>query len=62
MRNMQKLGVTSRKEDNGYLVCKCNAYYKLEANESPSDFSDQCECGGKYKFFNNIDWLKKEEN
>ena len=63
MRNIQQSGVTSRKEDNGYLVCtKCNAYYKLQPDESPEDFNNECECGGKFKYFNNIDWLKKEEN
>ena len=58
MRNMQKSGVTSRIDGNGYLVCvKCNTYYKLEPGESPGDFTTKCECGGKFKFFKNIDWL-----
>ncbi len=57
-RNMQKSGVTSRLDGNGYLVCvKCNTYYKLESGESPGDFTNECECGGKFKFFKNIDWL-----
>jgi len=44
--------------DNGYLVCdKCNEYYKLQSGESPDDFTDECECGGKLKFYGNINWL-----
>ncbi|ADZ09384.1 hypothetical protein Metbo_1140 [Methanobacterium lacus] len=63
IRNMQQNGVTSRKEDDGYLVCtNCNAYYKLQPNESPEDFNDECECGGKFRYYSNIDWLSKEEN
>lgn len=32
----------------GYLVCNnCDGYYKLEPGESPNDFDNQCECGGK---------------
>jgi hypothetical protein len=38
-------------KDNGYLVCnKCNRYYELQVDESPEDFSDQCECGGKLQY------------
>ena len=45
--------------DMGYLVCdKCKEYYKLQAGESPEDFSDECECGGKLKYYKDIDWLK----
>lgn len=30
-----------------YLICdKCGGYYKLEEDESPEDFEDNCECGG----------------
>ncbi len=54
MRNMQKSRVTPRKKDNGYLVCdKCEGSYKLQSDESPEDFSDQCECGGNLKYYNN---------
>jgi len=46
------------KSSNGYLVCeKCNKYYKLQPGESPDDFTSECECGGKLKFYENIDWL-----
>jgi hypothetical protein len=32
----------------GYLVCEsCKGYYQLEPDESPDDFEDTCECGGK---------------
>ena len=61
IRNMQQSGVTPRKEDDGYLVCtKCNTYYKLQPGESPDDFDNKCECGGKFKYYNNIDWLNKK--
>jgi rRNA maturation endonuclease Nob1 len=34
----------------GFLVCdKCDGYYELQSNESPDDFSDECECGGRLK-------------
>jgi hypothetical protein len=43
IRNYQ----TNRKI-NGYLVCnKCGAYYELKEGESPDDFTDECDCGGK---------------
>lgn len=42
----------------GYLVCdKCHEYYKLQLGESPEDFTDKCECGGRLKYFRNIDGL-----
>jgi len=42
-------------KDNGYLVCnKCNRYYELQVDESPEDFSDQCECGGKLQYNDSI--------
>ncbi|MBP1945874.1 hypothetical protein [Methanobacterium petrolearium] len=44
-----------RKVNNGYLVCdKCNGYYKLQPDESPDDFTDECECGGKLKYWDSI--------
>lgn len=42
-------------KDNGYLVCnECNRYYELQADESPEDFTDQCECGGKLQYQDSI--------
>ena len=33
-----------------YLVCdKCGGYYELQPGESPDDFTDKCECGGKLR-------------
>lgn len=50
-----KIGVED--SDNGYLVCdKCLEYYKLQLGESPDDFTDECGCGGKLKYFSNLDW------
>ena len=41
--------------DKGYLVCnKCNGYYKLQSDESPDDFSNECECGGKLNYYATI--------
>lgn len=32
----------------GYLICdRCGGYYELQYGESPKDFSDECDCGGK---------------
>jgi len=51
----------SEDEDNGYLVCdRCQGYYKLQLGESPEDFSDECECGGRLNYYDNIDWVIKE--
>ncbi len=37
-------------ESPGYLICeKCGGYYELQPGESPDDFADDCECGGKLK-------------
>ncbi|MCC7559798.1 MAG: hypothetical protein KO318_05130 [Methanobacterium sp.] len=42
------LEVTSQNSQDGYLICdNCKGYYKLQPGESPYDFSDKCECGGK---------------
>lgn len=39
----------------GYLVCdKCNEYYQLQPGESPDDFTDECECGGKLTYYNDL--------
>ncbi len=39
----------------GYLVCeRCGGYYKLKPGESPNKFSDNCECGGKLKYVENL--------
>jgi len=49
-----KIGVENL--DNGYLVCdKCFEYYKLQPGESPDDFTDECECGGRFKYHDNFD-------
>lgn len=32
----------------GYLICEsCGGYYQLQPGESPEDFSDECDCGGR---------------
>jgi hypothetical protein len=36
---------------NGLLICdKCKGFYELQEGESSDDFSDQCECGGKLEY------------
>jgi hypothetical protein len=43
--------IPKTKAENGYLVCnKCEGYYELQPGESPDDFSDECECGGKLEY------------
>lgn len=38
----------SIKDNPGFLVCdECGGYYELQLDESPDDFIDKCECGGK---------------
>ncbi len=40
---------------NGFLVCdKCNGYYELKPGESPDNFTDKCECGGKLEYRDSI--------
>ena len=44
----------------GYLVCeKCGGYYKLQPGESPNEFGDNCECGGKLKYVEDIESIGK---
>jgi len=51
----KKRKTNKKKENRGYLVCnKCNGYYKLQSYESPENFADQCECGGKLEYHDNI--------
>lgn len=45
-------------DSNGYLVCEdCNEYYQLQPSESPKEFTDECECGGKLIFVKNLNDL-----
>lgn len=40
----------------GYLICvKCKSYYKLQSGESAKDFVDECNCGGKLRYVENLD-------
>ncbi len=49
-RNIPK-NTTKSDENLGYLVCDaCGGYYQLEQGESPDDFEDVCDCGGKYRY------------
>jgi hypothetical protein len=63
---LMKSDVTKYKAKNelieppGYLVCdKCGSYYQLQPGESPDDFEDTCECGGKIEYYENPDYVKK---
>jgi hypothetical protein len=39
----------------GYLVCnRCGGYYRLHEGESPDEFQDRCECGGKLEYYDNL--------
>jgi hypothetical protein len=49
--NEQRTGTTIKE----YLVCDtCQGVYELQSGEKPEDFSDECECGGKLTYSNNI--------
>lgn len=40
----------------GYLICgKCKSYYKLQSDESAKEFVSECDCGGKYRYVENLD-------
>jgi len=39
----------------GYLVCnKCGRYYQLQNGETPGDFTEECECGGKLRYVESL--------
>ena len=45
-----------------FLVCdKCGGYYELQEGESPEDFKDICECGGKLKYVENLNDIQGAE-
>lgn len=45
----------------GYLVCeRCGGYYELQSGEKPEDFTDECECGGKTKYFETLEEIDKD--
>ena len=47
----------------GYLQCEeCGNIYKLKNNESPDDFSDKCNCGGKFIYTPNPNQVKETKN
>ena len=40
----------------GYLICsKCKSYYKLQSGEFAKNFVGNCDCGGKYRYVENLD-------
>lgn len=46
----QKFKIQREKSKPGYLVCdSCGGYYELQLDESPDDYSDECDCGGRLK-------------
>jgi hypothetical protein len=41
-----------------YLICsKCKSYYKLQSGESAKNFVGNCDCGGKYRYVENLDFV-----
>ena len=57
-KNIDKM-LRKRRENEktapGFLVCdKCDGYYELQPDESPNDFSGECECGGRLKHQQNV--------
>jgi len=50
-KSSKKKTIKPKKKDQSFLVCdKCGGYYELQKGESPEDFTDKCECGGR-RFF-----------
>lgn len=46
-----------------YLFCdKCERYHELQPDESPDNFSDQCECGGKLEYVDYYDEFPNIKN
>jgi len=46
----------------GYLECeKCGLQYELKDNESAEDFSDECDCGGKFVYRESLENPQKEQ-
>lgn len=42
----------------GYLICsKCKTYYKLQSGESAKNFVEKCDCGGKFRYIENLDFV-----
>ena len=40
----------------GYLICsKCKGYYQITDGQSPGNYTDQCSCGGKIRYVDNLD-------
>ena len=40
----------------GYLICgKCKSYCELQSGESAKNFVDNCDCGGKLRYVENLD-------
>ncbi len=45
-----------------YLVCeKCGGYYELKSGESSKEF-EKCNCGGKLKVVDSIEYLKRDSD
>jgi hypothetical protein len=42
--------------NEGYLICdNCGSYFELLKGESPKDYDLKCECGGTFKYIENVD-------
>ena len=55
------MGTIDEENNRSYLVCdSCKGYYELQEGESPEDFSDKCECGGKLEYIKKIE--RSEDN
>jgi len=56
-------GTPKQETSHGYLYCQeCGGYYQLQPGESPDDFTDKCECGGKLKYQESIHPVKDDKN
>lgn len=56
-------GKSYEKEIKGYLICdRCNGYYELQNDESPDDFINVCNCGGKLVYSKNLQKIKHDND
>lgn len=48
---------------DGYLICdKCEGYYELSFGERADDFGENCQCGGRLRFVENLGQIKGSDD
>jgi len=57
--NITEYKVNSSHIFNGLIFCEnCRSYYLLSKDESPDDFTNVCQCGGKLEYTGSIEDIK----